>query len=222
MEAYENIRTRHSVRAFKADPIKKEMMQKIVEAAKNSPSYQNTQPWGMVIISGKKKEELSRILIDLVKTNAPTTPDIPSPTEWPPELEKRTREHGARRLKILGLERDDREGRERLNLMNYEFYGAPCAVFLLMNGKLGEWSVFDMGLFAQNLLLAAHSVGVSSCIQASVVKYAAEIKAFLQIPPEEKLVACISMGYPDPDARINTYVSLKKEAEDFVTRYEEE
>lgn len=174
----------------------------------------------MVITSGKKKKELSRILIHLVKANAPISPDIPLPTEWPPLLEKRTREHGARRLNTLGIERDDREGRERLNLMNYEFYGAPCAVFLFMNGKLGEWSLFDMGLFTQNLILAAHSFGVGSCIQASVVKYAAEIKEFLQIPLDEKLVVCISMGYPDPDARINTYVSLKKNAEDFIIWYE--
>ncbi len=220
MEAYENIMTRHSVRAFRTDPIKDEIMQKILEAAKNSPSYQNTQPWEMVAVSGKKKEELSRKLIDLVKADAPTAPDIPLPSEWPPELEKRTREHGARRLKTLGIAREDREGRERLNLMNYEFYGAPCAVFLFMNGKLGEWSLFDMGLFTQNLILAAHSFGVGSCIQASVVKYAAEIKEFLQISHEEKLVVCISMGYAEPDARINTYVSLKKEAEDFITRYE--
>ena len=104
--------------------------------------------------------------------------------------------------------------------MNFEFYGAPCAVFLFMDGSLGEWSLFDMGLFTQNLILAAHCFGVESCIQASVTVYANEIKRFLHIARNHKLVACISMGYPDQEAKLNTYLSLKKNSDQFVHWYE--
>jgi nitroreductase len=220
MESYESIKTRQSVRAFQSNPITKEVMEKIVDAARNSPSYTNTQPWEMVVVSGDKKNELSRELLKLVKVNAPTSPDIPLPTSWPPQMEKRTREHGTRRLNTLGIERNDEEGREKLNLMNFKFYGAPCAVFLFMDGSLGKWSFFDMGLFTQNLILAAHSLGVGSCIQASVTKYASEIKRFFNIRKEQKLVAGISMGYPDQKAKINTYHSLKKEPDEFMNWYE--
>ena len=220
MEAYESIKTRHSVRAFKSKPVTKEVMQKIVDGARNSPSYTNTQPWEMVVITGEQMNELSRELLKLEKDNASTSPDIPLPTDWPPEMERRSREHGARRLNTLGIERSDREGRERLRLMNFEFYGAPCAVFLFIDGSLGEWSLFDMGLFTQNLILAAHCFGVESCIQASVTEYADEIKRFLHIARNHKLVACISMGYPDQEAKLNTYLSLKKDSDQFVHWYE--
>jgi nitroreductase len=81
--------------------------------------------------------------------------------------------------------------------MNFEFYGAPCAVFLFIDGSLGEWSIYDMGLFTQNLILAAHSLGVGSCLQASVTNYALEIKKFLDIAEGKKLVICISIpGLP--------------------------
>jgi nitroreductase len=216
----EIITTRQSYRAFKSDPIPGEIMHKILLAASNSPSYTNTQPWEVAVVTGQKKDELSEKLIKLVKANAPTSPDVPAPVNWPPEMSKLQQEHGARRLNILGVERGDKEGREKLKLMNFEFYGAPCAVFLFMDGTLGEWSVFDMGLFTQNLILAAHSLGVESCIQASVTDYAKEIKSVLNIAEDKKLLACISMGYPDLDAKLNTYRSLKKKPEEFVLWYE--
>ncbi len=220
MDAYESIVTRRSIRAFKPDPIGKETMKKIIEAAKNSPSYLNTQPWEVVVVSGKRKNDLSQKLFSLAGSHAPTSPDIPMPKGWPPQLEEHTREHGARRLNTLGIERSDSEGREKLRLMNFKFYGAPCAVFLFMDGSLGEWSLLDMGLFTQNLVLAAHSIGVGCCIQASVTEYAGEIKKFFTVDENKKMVACISMGYPDHEAKLNAYRSIKKDINEFFFWYE--
>jgi len=219
MELIAGIETRRSVRAFKPDPIPEEAMNKILKSVGNSSSYTNTQPWEVVVVSGKKKEELSKILYDLARAKAATHPDLPIPQDWPPELKKRAGEHGARRLQILGVARDDEGERERLRLMNFEFYGAPCAVFLFMDSTLGPWSIFDMGLFAQNLILAAHSFGVGSCLQASVTNYAPEIKKSLGVAETKKLIICISMGYPDPEAKLNTYRSIKVEPKEFVRWY---
>lgn len=220
MEILEGIKTRQSIRAFKPNPINRDVMKKILEAVSNSPSYSNTQPWEVVVVSGKKKDELSRKLLGLVRGKAPTSPDLPRPEGWPKVLEERSREHGARRLSTLGVARDDEEGREKLSLMNFEFYGAPCAVFLFIDGSLGEWSIFDMGLFTQNLILAAHSLGVGSCLQASVTNYALEIKQILGIAESKKLVICISMGYKDEKAKLNAYRSIKQKPDEF-TRWSE-
>ncbi len=220
MEILEGIKTRQSIRAFKSNLITRDVMEKILQAASNSPSYTNTQPWEVVVVSGKKKNELSRKLLELAKTKAPASRDLPMPKAWPPAMEERSREHGARRLSTLGVARDDEEGRERLRLMNFEFYGAPCAVFLFMDGSLGEWSIFDMGLFAQNLILAAHSLGVESCLQASVTNYAMEIKKSLGIEESKKLVICIALGHPDEKAKLNTYRSLKQKPDEFTRWYE--
>jgi nitroreductase len=220
MEILEGIKTRQSIRAFKPKSITNGVMKKILQAVSNSPSYTNTQPWEVVVVSGKKKNELGRKLLELARANAPTHPDLPMPKGWPPALEERSREHGARRLSTLGVAREDEGGREQLRLMNFEFYGAPCAVFLFIDGSLGEWSIFDMGLFAQNLILAAHSLGVESCLQASVTNYAPEIKQFLGLPETKKLVICISLGYPDEKAKLNTYRSLKQKPDEFTKWYE--
>ena len=220
METLEAIETRRSIRAFKPDSIPSNVMSKILQAASASPSYTNTQPWEVVAVSGKKRDELAEMLLGLAKTKAPTSPDLPQPKGWPAAMDERSREHGARRLNTLGLARDDAEGREKLRLGNFEFYGAPCALFLFMDGSLGEWSIFDMGLFAQNLILAAHSLGVESCLQASVTGYAREIKKFFGVAENSKLVICISLGYPDEKAVLNTYRSIKQKPDAFTRQYE--
>jgi nitroreductase len=220
MEILGGIRTRRSIRGFKSTPIPKEVIEKILQAASNSPSYTNTQPWEVVVVSGKKRNELGQKLLELARVNALTSSDLPIPKAWPLALEKRSQDHGARRLSTLGIARQDEEGREKLRLMNFEFYGAPCAVFLFIDGSLGEWSIFDMGLFAQNLILAAHSFGVESCLQASVTNYAQEIKKFFDIAESKKLVICVSLGYPDEKAKLNTYRSLKQKVNEFTRWYE--
>ena len=106
-----------------------------------------------------------------------------------------------------------------MSLMNFEFYGAPSAVFLFIDGSPGEWSIFDLGLFTQNLILAVHSLGVGSCLQASVTNYALEIKQILGIAESKKLVICISMGYKDEKAKLNTYRSIKQKPDEFTKWY---
>ena len=213
MELLEGIKTRMSIRAFKPNPVTREVMEKILQAASNSPSYTNTQPWEVVVVSGQKRNELAQRLLELAKGKSPTRPDLPMPKTCTPAMEERSREHGARRLNTLGIARDDEAGREKLRLMNFEFYGAPCAVFLFIDGSMGEWSIFDTGLFAQNLILGAHSLGVGT----SVTNYAPEIKKFLGVGESKKLVICISMGYPDEKAKLNTYRSLKQTPEGFTS-----
>jgi len=220
METLTAIETRRSIRAFKPDPIPDDVMKRILQAASTSPSYTNTQPWEVAVVCGKKKNDLVEKLVSLAKLKAPTCPDLPTPKGWPASMDERSREHGARRLNTLGLARDDEAGREQLRLMNFELYGAPCVVFLFMDRSLGEWSIFDMGLFTQNLILAAHSLGVESCLQASVTAYAPEIKKFLGVAESKKLVICISLGYPDEKAVLNTYRSIKQKPDEFTCRYE--
>lgn len=55
MDAIECIKTRMSIRKFKTDPVPLEILIKVIDAARWSPSYKNSQPWEVIIISGDKK-----------------------------------------------------------------------------------------------------------------------------------------------------------------------
>ncbi len=219
MELIEGIETRRSIRAFKNTPIQEETLNRILRAAANSPSYTNTQPWEVAVVCGKKRDDLSKLVYDLASKKAATQSDIPRPKGWPQPHAARSGDHGARRLAALGVERHDEAEREKMRLMNFEFYGAPCAIFVFMDGSLNEWSIFDLGLFSQTLTLAALAFGVESCLQASVTSYAREIKKFLKVPESKKLVICIALGYPDNAAKLNTYRAIKLKPEEFVKWY---
>jgi len=195
-------------------------MERILEAAGASPSYTNTQPWEVAVVSGKKKDELGKILYEMAEADIPANPDLPAPKDWPPELHRRAKEHGARRYLALGVERNDEPRRRELRLLNFKFYGAPCVLFLFMDRTLTSWSIFDMGLFAQSLILAAHSLGLGSCLQASIAGYPDAVRDFLGIPKTKLLVLGISIGYPDLKAPINAYQSSRMSTKDFVRWYD--
>ncbi len=219
MELLEGIRSRRSCRAFKSTPIPEETIRSILEAAKKSPSYTNTQPWEVAVVSGKKKDELSKILLRLVKSGATANPDMPSPGTWPEALGNRSREHRLRRFKFLGVDPSNRQQMAESNLRNFEFYGAPCALFLFMDSTLSSWSIFDAGVFAHSIALAAHSFGLGSCLQAMLANYPDAVRDFLGIPKAKKLIIGISVGYPDPEARVNAYQSDRISLDDFVQWY---
>ena len=75
----------------------------------------NTQPWEVAVLSGKKKEELSRILFDLAKSDVTPNPDFPLREIWPIEMEKREAVYGDRRHKILRIEREDNQRRTEVS-----------------------------------------------------------------------------------------------------------
>lgn len=219
MELLEGIETRKSFRAYKSTPVPEEVIRNILNVARKSPSFTNTQPWEVAVVSGQKRDELSRILHDLAKSKATSNPDIPLPTAWPPELEKRSREHRTKRSQFLGMDLNDERQREESRLLNFEFYGAPCILFLFTDSTLTPWSIFDTGLFAQSVILAAHSFGVGSCLQAMLAIYPDAVRKFLGIPATKQLILGISMGYPDLEARVNAYQSDRVDLDSFISWY---
>ena len=219
MELLEGIKTRKSYRVFKTTPVPEETMRDILRAAMRSPSSSNTQPWEVAVVSGKKRDELSKKLTELAKAGTVSNHDMPTPATWPPELDKRFKEHSERRYLTLGIERGDTQRRQEVNLLNYDFYGAPCALFLFIDKALTSSSLYDMGLFTQTILLAAHSFGLGTCLQASVTGYPDAIRDVLGIPNSKLLVIGIAIGYPDMDAQFNTYQSNRVGMDTFTQWY---
>ena len=60
MDVTEAILKRRSIRNMKPDPVDKEKIEKVLEAARRAPSWGNTQPWRFIVVQDKTKiEELS-------------------------------------------------------------------------------------------------------------------------------------------------------------------
>lgn len=213
MEAIECIKTRMSIRKFRHDPVSKNILTEIINTAQWSPSYKNSQTWEVVIVSGKKKEELSNLLVRLLEEGKTPEPDIPEALSWPPDIEERINEHMKKRGALLGIDLNSPEIKKKSKAANFRFYGAPHGIFLFHDSVLNEWSIFNAGLFAQSLMLAAHAHGIGTVPQAFLTDYSREVKQFLGIPDSKRLVLGISIGYPDTENAINTYRTTRVETD---------
>jgi nitroreductase len=216
MDAIECIKSRMSIRKFKPDPVPVEKLMEVIETAGWSPSYKNSQPWEIVIVSGRKKEELTSLLVGLLEQNERPCPDLPEPEAWPPVIDARIRALIKRRSELTGKDLNDPEVRKKSKIANFRFYGAPHGIFLFQDSTLTMWSLFDMGLFAQNLMLASHACGLGTVPQAFLTDYAHHVKRFLGFPETKRLVLGISIGYPDMESPVNSQRTDRVKIEDLV------
>ncbi|GAB4458692.1 MAG: nitroreductase [Anaerolineae bacterium] len=81
--------------------------------------------------------------------------------------------------------------------------GAALCVAIVTPSPAGNdryaWNLFDAGQCAAYMQLAAHEMGVGSCL--GTVYEAERARALLGYPEDRELRIVISFGYPDPDTQ---------------------
>ncbi len=217
MEAVECIKKRRSIRAFRPEEVSKELLMEVFNIAKWSPSYKNSQPWEAVILSGAKKKMLSKMMIDLIAKGEGPKPDLPEPQFWPSAEESRINHLYKTRAEAAGIDLKAPEVVRKSKETNFNFYYAPHVIYLFQDSSLSLWSLFDMGLFAQSLMLAAHAKGLGTVPQAFATDYAKQIKNFLSISETKRLVIGISIGYPDYESPVNKFRTDRVKTKELVS-----
>jgi nitroreductase len=79
-----------------------------------------------------------------------------------------------------------------------------------MDNSLNDWSLFDLGLIAQSIMLAAEDYGLNTAVAVQFVAYTDVIRAELNIPEHLKIVIGISLGYGDLDHLDNRCRSMRR------------
>jgi nitroreductase len=217
VDVIEAIHTRHSVRAFKSDPIDKETILKVLETAIHSPSTANTQPWEIFVAGGEILDKIREAAAARYQAGTPTAPELPSQKPWPDALQERMDQMRAERYQLLGIDREDRAAITANLSLNHQFFGAPAMIYICKGRALGIWSVFDIGLLSQSIMLAALNYGLGSIPALSFVGYPDIIRQELQIPQDLEIVIGIGLGYEDKQSVINTYRSSRRPLQEVVT-----
>lgn len=220
MDLTEAVMTRWSCRSYKPDPVPQEMIQDILRVASRSPSYANTQPWEVAVVTGQKLAELNRRRSELAQANVPPNPDIPAPQSWPSAHQERSREFAAQRQEATNQARADAKSLFETTTQSSPVFGAPCVIILMIDKALSGWSIFDMGLFTQSLVLAAHCRGLGTCIQAGVVRYPDEVRKILGIPETKKLIVGVSIGYPYMASKMNALRTTRTDIRELTKMYQ--
>ncbi|MDD3764496.1 MAG: nitroreductase [Nevskiales bacterium] len=205
MNVTEAVLHRRSVRAFLDQPVAPELLREAIELAARAPSGGNVQPWKIHAVAG---DALARIRASVAERIQRADPDerpeyaIYPDKLWEPHRTERF-ELGEAMYALLDVPREDRAGRMRQFARNFEFFGAPAAVFCYIDRRMGppQWS--DLGMYLQTLMLLLRERGIDSCAQECWSVYPRAVASVLE-PDDGLMLFCgMSIGYADPDAPVN-------------------
>lgn len=218
MDVIEAIRERKSIRAFKPTPIPKVVLEEIMDAAIQSPSAMNTQPWHLTVVMGKVLEELKKDNVAAFTSGQPWQSEIQS---IPFQGVYRQRQVGLaiQIFKLMGIAREDKEKRTEWQKRGPCFFDAPAAIILTMEKSLSgsELSLLDMGALTQTLCLAAMKHGLGTCIEDQGTMYPQLVRKHAGIPESDRVIIGIAIGYPDWDFLANKLESTREPIEKVVS-----
>lgn len=209
------MRSRRSVRAFRPDQLPRELVEEILGDAACAPSGANIQPWRVHVLSGAVKDELGEALVAAFRADA-GLPPAHFPQPLPEVFQARLMDFGARYYGSIGVDRTDAAARARQTERNFSFFGAPVGLIFSIDRRLKPHSWIDLGLFAQNVMIAARARGLDTCPQVAFAPFHELIAARLQMPPEQVTAFGMSMGYGDPDAPVNQARMPRERVQDFA------
>lgn len=219
MELIEAIEKRKSIRAYKSDPVPREVLEKVIRASVAAPSKGNSQIWEFVVVRGRKLEEMKRMLHKLLKTDFIPQMKLTEEDDEPPALDRakmksaQNKEEMSKILQPMGIEFEDfmLEG-------TFTFFDAPAAILVFIDNIFMKNlpHLLSVGACVQNALLAAQTFGLGTCWIGGVWRYTPRIRELLGVPETMMLVSSIAIGYPDQSSPINTYKSGRDDPESFV------
>ena len=217
MELLEGIKTRKSDRAFKTTPVPEETLRNILGAAIKSPSSSNTQPWEVVVLSGRKKHQLGEKIEAAYHAGVKGKMEYNYyPVEWKDRFKARRIACGKALYGALNIEREDVERRKSQWAANYRAFDAPVMMLFYMDQIMETGSYLDYGMFIQSVMLSAMDHGLASCPQAALGEYPDIVKAFTGHDDGHILVCGMAMGYEDSDAAVNSYRTDRQQVKSFT------
>jgi nitroreductase len=177
MSLLDGINSLRSVRKFKPDPIPEDKLRIILKSASKAASGSNTQPWEFVVVRDPSLK--ARLKEPMLRT-------------W---LERLAGASGmsARMRDVYDEATEMLRNTEKIPVIIY------CCVDLNRVGKSEEVRYASIYPAVQNLMLAAHSLGLATCLTvhgSTPTRGEPEVKKILGIPEHVKITCLIYLGRP--------------------------
>ncbi|MGI6590182.1 MAG: nitroreductase family protein [Eggerthellaceae bacterium] len=178
MEFMDVIKGRRSIRRFTNEPIPREKLEYIMEAALWAPSGQNLQPWYFVVLNN---DEDIKYVVDVLGTSA---------FSHRKKLEKRFKNNPEVVEDTMNFER--------------ALGGSHCIVMAFLHKQYSEEDlpscIESVAAAMENLVLAAYEQGIASCWIEAVRRGEKEFCERFA-PGKGGLVGAAILGYPAMEAR---------------------
>ena len=208
MKVSEAVLSRRSIRAFTSEPLDNGIIKDLLALAARSPSGGNLQPWKIFVVNG---HSMKKFIEFQAKWDQP---EMPGYDIYPSNLKEpyRTSRYqlGEAMYELLGIPREDKDARLQQVLRNFEFFGAPAAIFCFIDKQMGppQWS--DLGMFLQTFMLLAQEAGIDTCAQEAWAMKNDSVGEFVGADESDILFCGVAMGYQDKNAVINKLSSDRR------------
>jgi nitroreductase len=219
MNVTEAVLGRHSIRAFLDRPVELAAVREAVQLAARAPSGGNLQPWRVFVLAGEAMPRFTALAQERLRSN----PD-PDPLEhavYPPGLGEPYRTHRIGTAEalygLLGIDRKDKAARRAQFDRNFTFFGAPAAIFLYVDRRMGPPQWADLGMYLQTLMLLLKERGLDTCAQECWTALHRTVTNFLGAPQEWTLFTGLAIGHADPEAAVNRLVTERAPLEEWAT-----
>jgi nitroreductase len=217
IEVLEDLLTsRYSCRAFKAEPVPRNVIERLLTAAQRTASWCNSQPWQVVITSDAETKKFRDVMYAAATSGEPEAPDFPWPREYKDVYLERRRESGFQLYNTLGIPRGDRAAYAKQALENYNFFGAPHVAIITTAEELGVYGAVDCGLYVDTFMLAAQALGLGTIAQAALARRSDVVRKYFNVADDRRVVCGISFGYPDHGHIVNSYRTSRAKLDDAV------
>ncbi|WBL76776.1 nitroreductase [Bradyrhizobium xenonodulans] len=208
---------RFACRDYSDAPVSRQTVEQILRVARFAPSGANIQPWRAYVLAGTDKDRVSAALLEAHQTcrDEHISEYKYYANELPDPYLTRRQEFGRLFYGSLGIAQSDVEARSRQTAKNYAFFGAPVGLIVTIDRRLEVGSWLDLGMFVQNVMLAAAGHGLQSCPQETFSRYHRILRPLLSIPAEHIVVCGISIGRAKCEAKER--LMPRAEVDEFAT-----
>jgi len=188
------IRERRSVRNYTAEPVPKEILEKILDAGKYAPTGTNSQNVHYVVLTSPDQiEQLREMTISFYDKIFSRTRGWFGSLFLSLVAGKKTMEYLHDSLpKVMVAREAMNRGQDRL------FYHAP-AVMIAHAESWDSCSSFNCSVALYNCSLMAHTLKLGCCFNGflvNAVNHDRKIKRWLSIPADHRCYSAMVLGYP--------------------------
>jgi nitroreductase len=215
------VRERRACRLYKADPVPEAVIREILAEARWAPSATNTQSTNVFVLEGEPLAKFKAEMKTYAESEVAPNPDIPG-KPLPPFLAERQQALFKTRAEFVAAEDaklgiDPATSPSNPMVAGATIFGAPVVMMLGFDKEMGVgYGLFDAGLFAMNITLAAQSRGLGTCIAGSTARYPDLIRKYVPGSDNINFVVAIALGYPDWDAPINRFPRNRLAVDEFT------
>ncbi|MCV0382127.1 MAG: nitroreductase [Erythrobacter sp.] len=207
---------RRSIRGYLDRPVPRALIEEVLALAMRSPSSMNTQPWHFHVITGEPLDAIRKGNTENILAGVPDSREFRRGEPFAGVHRERQVGVAKQLFGAMGIERDDKDGRQDWVLRGFRQFDAPVCVIVTYDSELAESddTAFDCGAVTTALVNAAWSRGIGCVINSQGIMQSPVVREHAGIPDDQVIMKAVAMGWPDDSFAANAVVSERRPVAD--------